>query len=79
MLNGANEAAVGLFLAGKIPFGDIAERVARALADAPRLPEPALEDILAADADTAASRLVCGLCAVNFGVLLNIMLVILAR
>ena len=35
--------------------------------------------ILAADADTAASRLVCGLCAVNFGVLLNIMLVILAR
>ena len=49
-LNGANEAAVGLFLAGKIPFGDIAERVARALADAPRLPEPGLEDILAADA-----------------------------
>ena len=35
--------------------------------------------ILAADADTAASQLVCGLCAVNFGVLLNIMLVILAR
>lgn len=35
--------------------------------------------ILAADADTAASQLVCGLCAVNFGVLLNIMLVIIAR
>lgn len=35
--------------------------------------------ILAVDADTAASQLVCGLCAVNFGVLLNIMLVILAR
>lgn len=35
--------------------------------------------VLAVDADTAASQLVCGLCAVNFGVLLNIMLVILAR
>lgn len=35
--------------------------------------------ILAADADTAAAQLVCGLCAVNFGVLLNIMLVIIAR
>ncbi len=35
--------------------------------------------ILAVDPDTAASQLVCGLCAVNFGVLLNIMLVILAR
>lgn len=35
--------------------------------------------VLAADADTAASQLVCGLCLANFGVLLNIMLVILAR
>lgn len=35
--------------------------------------------ILAVDADTAASQLVCGLCAVNFGVILNIMLVIIAR
>ena len=35
--------------------------------------------VLAADADTAAAQLVCGLCAVNFGVLLNIMLVIIAR
>lgn len=35
--------------------------------------------ILAADADTAAAQLICGLCAVNFGVLLNIMLVIIAR
>ena len=49
-LNGANEAAVALFLAGEIPFGAIPERVAKALAAAPDLPRPALEDILAADA-----------------------------
>ena len=54
-LNGANEAAVALFLAGEIPFGAIPERVAKALAAAPDLPRPALEDILAADA--AARRL----------------------
>ena len=50
VLNGANEAAVALFLAGKISFGQIAERVARALAESPRLEHPDLEDILAADA-----------------------------
>ena len=55
VLNGANEAAVALFLAGEIPFGAIPERVAKALAAAPDLPRPALEDILAADA--AARRL----------------------
>ena len=49
-LNGANEAAVALFLAGEIPFGAIPERVAKALAAAPDLPHPTLEDILAADA-----------------------------
>ena len=54
-LNGANEAAVGRFLAGEIPFGAIPERVAKALAAAPDLPRPTLEDILAADA--AARRL----------------------
>ena len=54
-LNGANEAAVALFLAGEIPFGAIPERVAKALAAAPDLPHPTLEDILAAD--TAARRL----------------------
>ena len=54
-LNGANEAAVALFLAGEIPFGAIPERVAKALVAAPDLPRPALEDILAADA--AARRL----------------------
>ena len=50
VLNGANEAAVALFLAGKISFGQIAERVARALAESPRLEHPDLEDILTADA-----------------------------
>ena len=41
---------MALFLAGKISFGQIAERVARALAESPRLEHPGLEDILAADA-----------------------------
>ena len=49
VLNGANEAAVGLFLAGKIPFGDIARRVEHALADVPVVQSPTLEDVLAAD------------------------------
>lgn len=49
VLNGANEAAVGLFLAGKIPFGDIAERVERALAGVPVVQSPTLEEVLAAD------------------------------
>ena len=49
VLNGANEAAVGLFLAGKIPFGDIARRVERALAGVPTVQSPTLEDVLAAD------------------------------
>ena len=49
VLNGANEAAVGLFLAGEIPFGEIAERVEWALAGVPVVQSPALEDVLAAD------------------------------
>ena len=49
ILNGANEAAVGLFLAGKIPFGDIARRVERALAQVAVVQSPTLEDVLAAD------------------------------
>ena len=49
VLNGANEVAVGLFLAGKIPFGDIAKRVERALAGVPVVQSPTLEEVLAAD------------------------------
>ena len=55
ILNGANEAAVGLFLAGQISFGEIARRVERALAGVPVVSSPTLEDVLAAD--KAARRL----------------------
>ena len=57
ILNGANEAAVGLFLAGQIPFGEIAKRVERALAQVPVVQTPALEDVLEAD---KAARLIAG-------------------
>ena len=49
ILNGANEAAVGLFLAGKIGFLDIADRVERALATVPVVDDPTLNDVLQAD------------------------------
>ena len=49
ILNGANEAAVGLFLAGQISFGEIAKRVERALAQVPVVQSPTLEDVLEAD------------------------------
>ena len=56
VLNGANEAAVGLFLAGQIGFTDIAARVAQAMDALPYQPAVTLEDVLAADAE--ARRLV---------------------
>lgn len=49
VLNGANEAAVALFLADKIKFLEIADRVERALALVPHIEIPTLEEILAAD------------------------------
>ena len=49
VLNGANEAAVGLFLRGKIGFCDIARRVERALARVPEGDPRDLDHILAAD------------------------------
>ena len=49
VLNGANEAAVGRFLAGALPFAGIARRVEEALAAIPAVQSPTLEDILAAD------------------------------
>ena len=49
VLNGANEAAVGLFLEDKIGFLDIARLVERALAAVPFAEKPTLDDILAAD------------------------------
>ena len=49
ILNGANEAAVGRFLAGEIGFLDIPDLVELALAAVPVVQRPTLSDILAAD------------------------------
>ena len=51
-LNGANEAAVDQFLAGKIGFLDIAAKVERALSRIKAVQNPSMQDIL--DADAAA-------------------------
>ena len=59
ILNGANEEAVGLFLADRIGFHDIHRLVAKARAEVPVVQDPSLEEILAADA--AARRSVLGL------------------
>lgn len=56
-LNGANEAAVALFLEGRIGFYDIPRLCRAAMAAAPDLGEPALADILAADAQGRAVAL----------------------
>ena len=49
ILNGANEAAVGLFLAGKIGFNDIPRLVEKALCRLPVVENPDLDTILEAD------------------------------
>ena len=49
VLNGANEAAVGQFLTGKLSFAGIAQKVEEALAAIPAIQSPGLEEILAAD------------------------------
>ena len=49
ILNGANEAAVALFLADKIGFLDIADRVEGAMEQVPVVETPSLEDVLQAD------------------------------
>jgi len=49
VLNGANEAAVALFLEEKISFLDIARLVERALEQVPFAANPDLDDIMAAD------------------------------
>ncbi len=56
ILNGANEAAVGLFLEERIGFLDIPRLVEVALREVPTVPSPSLEDIL--EADRAARRAV---------------------
>ena len=50
VLNGANEAAVGLFLRERIRFTDIARLVAKAMDQVPLVQADSLEDVLAADA-----------------------------
>ena len=50
VLNGANEAAVGLFLKEKIRFADIARLVERAMNEIPYANVTALKDVLDADA-----------------------------
>lgn len=49
VLNGANEAAVGLFLADALPFWQIPELVARAMDTVPMQACPTLDDILESD------------------------------
>lgn len=49
ILNGANEAAVGMFLKDEIGFNDIPRKVRHALDTVPVKPNPTLEDILEAD------------------------------
>ncbi len=49
ILNGANEAAVALFLEDRIKFVDIARLVEGALDHVPVVDDPGLDDILAAD------------------------------
>ena len=56
ILNGANEAAVEQFLAGKIGFLEIPDRVERALARVKAIQNPTMQDIL--DADAAAREAV---------------------
>ena len=56
ILNGANEAAVAQFLAGKIGFLDIPAKVEKALAQVKAVQSPAMQDIL--DADAAAREAV---------------------
>ena len=48
-MNGANEEAVAMFLADKIGFYDIYDRVSRAVEAVPFIKDPTLEQILEAD------------------------------
>ena len=48
--NGANEAAVELFLNGKCKFTQITQLIEKAMERAPKIANPSLEDIFSADA-----------------------------
>ena len=47
VLNGANEGAVALFLAGKITFNRLSEYVIKVVDEFEEIKEPTLEDIYA--------------------------------
>ena len=49
VFNGANEAAVELFLNGKCSFTDITEFIETAMSKAPKIENPSLDDIFMAD------------------------------
>jgi 1-deoxy-D-xylulose-5-phosphate reductoisomerase len=53
--NAANEVAVGAFLAGRIPFGRIAEVIEATLADQAPVPATSLDAVRAADARSRAA------------------------
>lgn len=55
ILNGANEAAVALFLEDRISFLDIAQLVEGALNRVPTIQNPSLDNILAADREARAA------------------------
>ena len=57
ILNGANEEAVGLFLADQIGFHDIPRLVEKARREVPVVREPNLEEILAADREARCAVL----------------------
>jgi len=57
ILNGANEAAVAQFLAGRIGFLDIADKVAQAMEKVSVIQNPTLTDVL--EADAAAREAAC--------------------
>ncbi len=62
VFNAANEEAVAAFLAGRLTFGQIAERIAHALDELSHRPGSALEELLEADAEARRhvnSRLSC--------------------
>jgi 1-deoxy-D-xylulose-5-phosphate reductoisomerase len=50
VMSAANEAAVGLFLAGRIPFPGIAERVEWVMEQHEVAPDPGLDELLELDA-----------------------------
>ena len=60
VMNAANEAAVGLFLDGKISFYGISDAISAALDNIENIENPSLDDIIAAD--EAAKRYVRTVC-----------------